>query len=56
MSIADYTGGSSDNGGVLVITNNDVPGHDVKQVIGEVFGLTVCTRHAGAQIGAGLRT
>ncbi|MFH9090911.1 YbjQ family protein [Streptomyces sp. NPDC017673] len=55
MSIEDYTGGSSQEAGVLVVTTNDVPGHDVKQVIGEVFGLTVRTRHLGAQIGAGLK-
>ncbi|CAM5359597.1 heavy metal-binding domain-containing protein [Streptomyces canarius] len=42
--------------GVLVVTTNDVPGHDVKQVIGEVIGLTVRTRRLGARIGAGMKS
>ncbi|GGM14580.1 UPF0145 protein [Streptomyces fumigatiscleroticus] len=56
MSIEDYTGGSPQNSDVLVVTTNDVPGHDVKQVFGEVFGLTVRSRHLGAQLGAGLKS
>ncbi|MBT2453386.1 YbjQ family protein [Streptomyces sp. ISL-86] len=37
------------------MTTNDVPGYRVEQVIGEVFGLTVRSRHLGSQIGAGLK-
>ncbi|WP_407550835.1 YbjQ family protein [Streptomyces sp. Pv4-95] len=55
MSIEDYGGGQS-RSDVLVVTTNDVPGHAVQQVIGEVFGLTVRSRHVGSQIGAGLKS
>ncbi|MGD0273443.1 MAG: YbjQ family protein [Gaiellaceae bacterium] len=41
---------------MLISTMNDVPGHDVTEVIGEVFGLTVRARNVGAQIGAGLKS
>ncbi|MER7764828.1 YbjQ family protein [Streptomyces sp. NPDC097619] len=42
--------------GVLVVTTNDVPGYRVEKVIGEVFGLTVRSRHLGSQLGAGLKS
>jgi uncharacterized protein YbjQ (UPF0145 family) len=41
---------------VLVSTMNDVPGHRVQRVFGEVTGLTVRSRNVGAQIGAGLKS
>jgi uncharacterized protein YbjQ (UPF0145 family) len=41
---------------MLISTMNDVPGHEVTEVIGEVFGLTVRSRNIGAQIGAGLKS
>ncbi|CAL9605190.1 hypothetical protein SUDANB120_05524 [Streptomyces sp. enrichment culture] len=57
MGINDYTGGpGADQTGVLVVTTNDVPGYRVERVIGEVFGLTVRSRHLGSQIGAGLKS
>ena len=31
---------------------NELPGHDVEAVLGEVFGLTVRSRNVGSQIGA----
>lgn len=34
---------------------NDVPGHRVAPVYGEVFGLTVRSRNVGSQLGAGLK-
>jgi uncharacterized protein YbjQ (UPF0145 family) len=37
---------------MLITTMNDVPGYE----IGEVFGLTVRSRHLGSQIGAGLKS
>lgn len=33
-------------------TMNDLPGHEIEEVMGEVFGLTVRSRHAGSVIGA----
>ncbi|MGW7438190.1 YbjQ family protein [Streptomyces sp. NBC_01310] len=57
MGIDDYGGGpGAHETGVLVVTTNDVPGYRVEQVIGEVFGLTVRSRHLGSQIGAGLKS
>ena len=40
---------------MIVVTTNDLPGYRVDAVIGEVFGLTVRARNAGAQIGAGFK-
>jgi uncharacterized protein YbjQ (UPF0145 family) len=41
---------------VLISTMNDVPGHEIEDVLGEVFGLTVRSRNIGSQIGAGLKS
>jgi uncharacterized protein YbjQ (UPF0145 family) len=40
----------------LVTTTNDLPGYEVTQVLGEVFGLIVRARNAFSNIGASLRT
>jgi uncharacterized protein YbjQ (UPF0145 family) len=41
---------------VIVVTTNDLPGHRVERVVGEVTGLTVRSRNIGAQVGAGLKS
>jgi uncharacterized protein YbjQ (UPF0145 family) len=41
---------------VLISTMNDLPGWEIEEVLGEVFGLTVRSRNIGAQIGAGLKS
>ena len=41
---------------MLITTMNDVPGHEITEVYGEVFGLTVRSRNVGSQIGAGLKS
>ena len=41
---------------MLLSTMNDLPGREVTEVLGEVFGLTVRSRHVGSQIGAGLKS
>ncbi|MFE1839096.1 YbjQ family protein [Streptomyces sviceus] len=56
MGIDEYGGGQGPRPDVLVVTTNDVPGHRVQEVLGEVFGLTVRSRHIGSQIGAGLKS
>ena len=56
MGIEEYGGGQGPQSDVLVVTTNDVPGYRVEEVIGEVFGLTVRSRHLGSQIGAGLKS
>lgn len=40
---------------MLISTMNDVPGYQVTEVFGEVFGLTVRSRNLGSQVGAGLK-
>ncbi|QJU53908.1 YbjQ family protein [Herbiconiux sp. KACC 21604] len=40
---------------MLIVTTNDVPGHRITQVFGEVFGLTVRSRHIGSNIGASFK-
>ena len=41
---------------MLITTGNEIPGHEVEEVYGEVFGLTVRSRNVGSQIGAGLKS
>lgn len=41
---------------MLITTTNDVAGHEVQEVMGEVFGLTVRSRHIGSQIGASFKS
>jgi uncharacterized protein YbjQ (UPF0145 family) len=41
---------------VLITTMNDIPGHTIDDVYGEVFGLTVRSRHLGSQLGASLKS
>ncbi|MFI6443980.1 YbjQ family protein [Kitasatospora sp. NPDC050543] len=55
-NLDEYGGGQGPNEQVLVVTTNDVPGFRVDHVIGEVFGLTVRSRHIGTQIGASLKS
>ena len=41
---------------MLITTMNDIPGHSIDEVYGEVFGLTVRSRNIGSQFGAGLKS
>lgn len=41
---------------MLISTMNDIPGYDITEVLGEVFGLTVRARNVGSQIGSGLKS
>ena len=41
---------------VIVVTTNELPGYEIVQVHGEVFGLIVRARNVFSNIGAGLRT
>ncbi len=41
---------------MLIATTNDAPGYKITKLIGEVSGLTVRTRHIGAQLGASLKS
>ena len=40
---------------VLIVTTNDLPGWEIQRVCGEVFGLTVRSRNAFSQMGAGFK-
>jgi uncharacterized protein YbjQ (UPF0145 family) len=41
---------------VLIVTTNESPGYAIADVYGEVFGLTVRSRHLGSQMGASLKS
>jgi len=41
---------------ILVVTTNDVPGYEVVEVYGEVFGLIVRSRNIFSNIGSSFRT
>jgi uncharacterized protein YbjQ (UPF0145 family) len=41
---------------MLIATTNDLPGYEIEEVLGEVFGLTVRSRNVGSQIGASLKS
>jgi len=49
-------GYASSTPGMLISTMNDLPGWEVEQVLGEVFGLTVRSRNVGSQIGASFKS
>jgi uncharacterized protein YbjQ (UPF0145 family) len=41
---------------MIVTTMNDIPGYQVDEVYGEVFGLTVRSRNIGSQFGASIKS
>jgi uncharacterized protein YbjQ (UPF0145 family) len=41
---------------VLISTMNELPGYEIEEVFGEVFGLTVRSRNVGSQIGASFKS
>jgi uncharacterized protein YbjQ (UPF0145 family) len=41
---------------MLITTANDLPGWEITETLGEVFGLTVRSRNIGSQLGAGLKS
>ena len=41
---------------MILTTMNDLPGYEIEEVVGEVFGLTVRSRNVGSQIGASLKS
>jgi uncharacterized protein YbjQ (UPF0145 family) len=41
---------------LLISTMNDLPGWQIDEVLGEVFGLTVRARNVGSQIGASFKS
>ena len=41
---------------MMVVTSNEIPGWEIQRVCGEVFGLTVRSRNAFSQMGAGLKS
>ena len=41
---------------MLITTTNEVAGHEIQEVLGEVFGLTVRSRNLGSQIGASFKS
>ena len=41
---------------MLSVTTNDIPGWEIQRTCGEVFGLTVRSRNAFSQMGAGFKS
>jgi uncharacterized protein YbjQ (UPF0145 family) len=41
---------------MLIVTMIDIPGYEVEEVYGEVFGLTVRSRNLGSQVAAFFRS
>jgi uncharacterized protein YbjQ (UPF0145 family) len=41
---------------MIITTMNDLPGYEIEEVLGEVFGLTVRSRNVGSQLGASLKS
>jgi uncharacterized protein YbjQ (UPF0145 family) len=41
---------------MIITTTNELPGYEIEEVYGQVFGLTVRSRHLGSQIGANLKS
>lgn len=41
---------------MLVVTSDNIPGYDIVEVYGEVFGLLTRSRNMVSNIGAGLKT
>ena len=37
---------------MIITTMNDLPGYEIEEVMGDVFGLTVRSRNVGSQLGA----
>jgi uncharacterized protein YbjQ (UPF0145 family) len=44
------------NNDILVVTMNDIPGYEVVEVYGEVFGLITRSRNVVSNIGASLKS
>jgi uncharacterized protein YbjQ (UPF0145 family) len=42
--------------GMLISTMNDIPGYEITEVLGEVFGLTVRSRNVGSQLGSAFKS
>ena len=41
---------------MILSTMNDLPGYEVTEVLGEVFGITVRSRNVGSQLGASFKS
>ncbi len=41
---------------MILSTMNDLPGYEVTEVLGEVFGITVRSRNVGSQLGVGFKS
>jgi uncharacterized protein YbjQ (UPF0145 family) len=41
---------------MIITTMNDLPGYEIEEVFGEVFGLTVRSRNVGSQLGASIKS
>ena len=49
-------GAAASTSRMLISTMNDLPGWEIEEVLGEVFGLTVRSRNVGSQLGASFKS
>ncbi len=56
MSRGSILMGTNMDQNIIVVTTNNIPGYEVTEVCGEVFGLIVRSRNLFSNIGAGFRT
>lgn len=54
--VSFYAEGGVMNNEIMVVTTNNIPGYEVEEVYGEVFGLIVRSRNIFGNIGASFRT
>src|SRR4051794_22761562 len=52
----DQAGDAPSTARMLISTMNDLPGWEIEEVLGEVFGLTVRSRNIGSQLGANFKS
>ncbi|MFC4333637.1 YbjQ family protein [Salininema proteolyticum] len=56
MTIIDDQGGAMPAQDIIVTTTENVPGHSIDRVYGEVFGVTVRSRNFVSDFGAGVKS
>jgi uncharacterized protein YbjQ (UPF0145 family) len=54
--VARFFAGAVIVASMIMSTMNDLPGYSIDEVLGEVFGLTVRSRHVGSQLGAAAKS
>ncbi|WP_100446489.1 YbjQ family protein [Glycomyces xiaoerkulensis] len=56
VNIGEFGATNTPSDGFTVVTTENVPGHEITEVHGEAFGITVRARNIGSDIGSGLKS